>query len=48
MEGDFLKSVYWEEWYNNGTDLEDFPCPGFPDHDKGKNAQMVYISFLKS
>lgn len=28
MEGDFLDGLYWEEWYNEGDDPTNYPCPG--------------------
>lgn len=28
MEGDFLNGIYWEEWYNEGSDPTNFQCPG--------------------
>lgn len=31
MEGDFLDGLYWEEWYNDGDEWENFPCPGHPN-----------------
>ncbi len=31
MEGDFLDALYWEEWYNEGIDNANFPCPGHPN-----------------
>jgi len=42
MEGDFLNSLYWEEWYNNGDMLDVFPCPEYPDQSNG-----IYILSLK-